>query len=220
MAAGVTRVDLTVAIMATPARAHRRDALEQAVAPLRCTIVEDAAETGDTWTQYRRCLEAGKRGTHRLVLQDDAIPVADFATLARAVVRAHPTRILCLYVPALPSQFGRVMLAARGAGADTVELRQGMFCPLVATLWPVGLADQCLAWPGHARGPHGSRGRADDARIADWLKAHVPRRSPLGAVPCLVDHDEDEPSTLGNGGRYPRRAAILPDTPAGQLTIG
>jgi hypothetical protein len=217
----VSRVDLTVAIMATPARAHRRAQLAKDVAPLKVTIVEDADETGDTWRQYQRCLEAGKRGTHRLVMQDDALPVADFAARARKVVWDHPDRLVCLYVPALPSTFGRAMLAGSSQGKTVVELAAAsMFVPLVATVWPVKLADQCLAWPGHRRGPHGPRGRADDARIADWLKAHVPRRYALGAVPCLVDHDEDEPSTLGNGGRYPRRAAILPDTPVGELTIG
>lgn len=221
MAAGsVTRVDLTVAIMATPTRGHRFAALEAAVAPLKCTRVIDEAETGDTWAQYKRCLEAGRRGTHRLVLQDDALPVPDFAARARRVVRENPGRVICLYVPALPAIYGRAMLTASRLGLDTAELANAsLFCPLVATVWPVTLADQCLAWPGHRRGPHGPRGRADDARIADWLRAHVPRRYPLASVPCLADHDEDEPSTLGNGGRYPRRAAILPDTPRGELTI-
>lgn len=215
------RVDLTVAIMATPSRAHRLEGLTAAVAPLKVIIVTDDAETGDTWTMYRRCLEAGKRGTHRLVLQDDALPVDGFAARARKVITAHPTRVVCLYTPALPSIYGRAMLQAHATGRDVAELTAAsMFCPLVATVWPRALADQCLAWPGHARGPHGSRGRADDARIGDWLKAHHPRRYPLAAVPCLADHDEAEPSSLGNGGRYPRRAAILPDTPVGELTIG
>ncbi len=217
----MTRVDLTVAIMATPSRAHRLEALAAAVAPLRCTVILDEAESRDTWGQYRLCLETGRRGTHRLVLQDDALPVEGFAARARGIVTAHPSRVICLYTPALPSSYGRAMLQAASLGRDVVDLTSGsMFCPLVATLWPVALADQCLNWPGHARGPHGSRGVADDARVGNWLKAHIPRRYPLACVPCIVDHDEAEPSSLDNGGRYPRRAAILPDTPAGQLTIG
>lgn len=215
------RVALTVAVMTVPARAHRLAALLEAISPLEPVIVCDEEASGDTWTQYARCLRDGERGTHRLVLQDDALPVPGFAELAVEFVEKYPTRIACFYTPALPAIFGRAMLQARGDGRDAVDLtRSTMFVPVVATCWPVSQADTCLAWGGHARGPHGSRGRADDARIADWFKATQPRRYPVASVPCLVDHDEDEPSSLANGGRYPRRAAIMPDTPAGCLTIG
>lgn len=212
---------LTAAVMAVPQRSHRLAALAAATDPLELQVICDDALSGDTWSMFQRCLLEGERGTHRVVLQDDALPVGGFAGEVRRLVAAHPRRLICLYVPALPASFGRQMLTASAAGADVVELTKGvaMFVPLVATVWPVELADRCATWPGHRRGPHGARGRADDARVADWLRAHRPAQFPLGAVPCLVDHDEDEPSSLDNGGRYPRRAAILPDTPPGTLTI-
>lgn len=216
----MSRVNVTTAVMCVPSRTHRRGVLAAALGsePL---WVEDTDETGDTWRQYQRCLEAGaKRGTHRLVLQDDALPVEGFAQLLHKLVAAHPLRVICLYVPALPAAFGRQMLQASNDGREVVELTKAtMFVPVVATVWPIALADSCAHWPGHQRGPQGSRGRADDARVADWFKAQRPQRYPLGAVPCLVDHDEAEASSLANGGRYPRRAAILPSTPAGELTI-
>lgn len=217
----MTSVRLTVAIMATPSRADRRAALLEAITPLTAEVIEDVDELGDTWGMYRRCMVEGKRGTHRLVLQDDALPVEGFGLLARALVTKHPDRVLCLYTPALPATFGMQMLQAANQGRDVVDLtRAAMFVPLVATVWPVAAADSCANWYGHTRGPHGRRGRADDARVADWFKSHRPARYPLASVPCLVDHDEDAPSTLANGGRYSRRAALLPSTPAGCLTTG
>lgn len=214
-------MNLTAAVMAVPQRAHRLEALAAAIDPLTPQVICDDALSGDTWSMFRRCLLEGKRGTHRIVLQDDALPVEGFAAAVRKLVALHPRRLICLYVPALPAAFGRQMLVAHAAGAEVVELTKGvaMFVPLVATVWPVELADRCAQWPGHQRGPHGAKGRADDARVADWLRAHRPPQFPLAAVPCLVDHDEGEPSSLDNGGRYPRRAAILPDTPVGTLTI-
>lgn len=214
-------VRITTAIMSTPSRADRRAALLESILPLTGEVIEDADELGDTWGMFRRCLTEGKLGTHRLVLQDDALPVPRFGTLTRALVAKYPDRVICLYAPALPASFGMQLLQASNQGRDVVDLtRAAMFVPLVATVWPAAAAAACADWQGHKRGPHGRRGRADDARVADWFKAHRPARYPLAAVPCLVDHDEDAPSTLANGGRYSRRAALLPDTPAGCLTTG
>lgn len=215
---GVTDIDLTVSIMTVPGRERALDRLLAAIAPLEAVIVIDEEHSRDTWSMYQQCLTAGELGTHRLVLQDDALPVPGFAELAVEFISKRPTRVACLYVPALPAYFGRAMLVARSQGAAWCELGiRGMFCPLVATSWPAALAAHCAAWPGHLRGPHGHAGRTDDARVMDWLKAT--RKFATASVPCLVDHDENLPSSLANGGRYSRRCAILPDTPAGELTI-
>lgn len=215
------KVDVTVAIMTVPARADRLDELAAAIAPLGPpVIVSDDELSRDTWAQYQRCLTEGRRGTHRIVIQDDALLVDDFAARARKLIGDHPGRLICLYTPALPSIFSRPMIQAHADGRDVAELHlRSMFTPLVCTAWPVALADLCLSWGGHLRGPHGHRGRADDARVADWLKGSRPMRQALASVPCLADHDETAESQLANGGRYSRRAAILPDTPVGELTI-
>lgn len=208
-------VNLTVAIMTVPGREAALERVLAAIAPLEAVIVSDAERTRNTWAQYRRCLVEGELGTHRLVLQDDALPVDGFAELAVAAVARRSSRLVCLYTPALPAYFGRAMLVARSNGTPWAELTvRGMFCPVVATAWPAALARACASWHGHAKG---NPMRADDARVMDWLKAT--KKYATASVPCLVDHDEALPSSLANGGRYSRRAAILPDTPAGQLTI-
>lgn len=213
-------VSVTVAIMTVPSRVEARAALVAGVAGLDSEplIVEDAEASGDVWLQYQRCLLGGSPSSHRLVLQDDALLVDGFAERARAVLEANPRRVVCLYVPALPSYFGMTMMQARGRGASVAELRtRGMFCPLVATAWPMSLAEECARWGRHSAYRSGPTGRADDARVADWLRGT--KRLALASVPCLADHDETIPSSLENGGRYSRRAAILPDTPIGELTI-
>lgn len=213
----MTDVDfkLTVAIMTVPGREAACERLVEAIAPLEPVVISDDELTRNTWAQYRRCMTEGELGTHRLILQDDALPVEGFAELASDVIQKRSSRIVCLYVPALPAYFGRAMLVARGSAFPWCELAvRGMFCPLVATCWPAKLALDCASWKGHARG---NPMRADDARVQDWLKAT--KKYATGAVPCLVDHDETLPSALANGGRYSRRCAILPDTPAGELTI-
>lgn len=208
-------VDLTVAIMTVPGREESLDRLLAAIAPLEATIVIDSDHSKNTWAMYQRCLLEGDPGTHRLVLQDDALPVDGFAELAVAALAKRPTRIVCFYTPALPAYFGRAMLVARSSGVAWCELAiRGMFCPLVATAWPARVAHACASWNGHAKG---NPMRADDARVQDWLRAA--KKYATATVPCLVDHDETIPSSLANAGRYSRRAAILPDTPAGELTI-
>lgn len=208
-------IDLTVAIMTVPGREAALERLVAAIAPLEPVVVTDEERTRNTWIQYRTCLTAGRMGTHRLVLQDDALPVDGFAELAVAAVARRPTRLVCLYTPALPAYFGRAMLVARSSGMPWCELAvRGMFCPVVATSWPAAQATACAGWNGHTKG---NPMRADDARVMDWLKAT--KKYATASVPCLADHDEEIASALANGGRYSRRAAILPDTPAGQLTI-
>lgn len=208
-------VELTVAVMTVPGREQSLDRLLAAIAPLEPIIVSDTEHTRNTWAQYQRCLTEGALGTHRLVLQDDALPVEGFAELAVAALEKRSSRIVAFYVPALPAYFGRAMLVAAGGSFPWCELGvRGMFCPLVATCWPAGLAQACSSWPGHRRG---NPMRADDARVMDWLKSQ--KKYATATVPCLVDHDETLPSSLANGGRYSRRCAILPDTPHGELTI-
>jgi hypothetical protein len=212
----VTDVDLTFAVMTVPSRAHLVPRILEHVPD--AVVVIDEAETGDTWAMYQACLAAGERGSHRCVIQDDCLLVDDFAALALVAVSGRPKRVVCLYTPALPSPFGRAIMAARAKGHEYAELTQRMmFVPLVCTSWPVALADEFSTWPRHASFRAGPTGRADDARAADWFNGT--KRYAVASVPCLADHDELAPSALNNGGRYSRRAAVLPDTPAGELTI-
>lgn len=167
-------------------------------------------ELRDPWATYQECLrfadhvEHNCAATHLLVIQDDALPVSRFYERVVTAVAAHPGELLCLYVPEHPAYMNRAMLIAREAGRDATVIPGGMFVPLVAAVWPVWMAEECLVWVDTT--PTTKSRRCDDAQVARFLRR---RRYPaLGVVPSLVDHDELTPSTLGLG-RYKRHAAML-----------
>lgn len=175
-------------------------------------VVAGREEAKSPWETYRDCLalceeHAAVGFTHLLVMQDDALPVPRFRERTLEHVTERPADLLCLYTPMFPSYMGRVAHAAYGRGQRFAQLPTGMFTPLVATLWPVMDALDVLAWwENEYRGRRPRR--CDDALVAQWLRAR--RRFAQAVVPCLADHDEAVPSTLGLG-RYRRSAAVLAD---------
>jgi hypothetical protein len=203
-----TQPRIGLAIQHAHSRAHLLPRLRAAVGEewaSQLLVVADMT-LRSPWETYQRCLldAAQPKLTHLLVIQDDALPVADFHERTLAAVQERPGELLCLYVPALPSYMGRAMLVAQQKGEAFASIPGGMFTPLVAAVWPVALALECAAW---AASSESSRvRRCDDAQVARFLRTK--RYRPLGTVPSLVEHDEATPSTLGLG-RYKRTAAIL-----------
>lgn len=195
-----------MAVQHVPSRAHLLPRLTEALG-WPSTIVTGDPELRNPWTTYRQCLAlayAAGPATHLLVIQDDALPAANFAERVQAAVAEKPGDLLCLYVPALPSYMGRTMTTAHAKGERFAAIPGGMFTPLVAAVWPVWLAAECLAWFDVT--PTSKSRRCDDAQVAKFLRSK--RYRPLGVVPSLVEHDEATPSTLGLG-RYKRTAAVL-----------
>lgn len=175
----------------------------------------------DPWATYQSCLgmvehscvfgdgcddphcdEEGS--THLLVIQDDALPVGRLYERLVPLVAERPGELLCLYVPERPTYMGRAMHVAHQKQERFAPIPGGMFIPLVATVWPVWMAYECLAWVEAT--PTSKSRRCDDAQVARFMRTK--RYQALGVVPSLVEHDELTPSTLGLG-RYPRHAAIM-----------
>lgn len=184
-------------------------------------VIVDAADwagvlvcTGDEelrnpWETYRGCLRTTElwqpgEATHLLVMQDDALPVERFHERLAPLVAGRANDVLCLYVPQHPPYMGRAIHAAYGKGEAYAELPNGMFCPLVAAVWPLALVQDVLGW-WQAR-PNRRPRRCDDALVAEWLRSR--KRAAFGVVPSLVEHDEMVRSTLGLS-RYKRTAAIM-----------
>jgi hypothetical protein len=197
---------IAVAIQHVPARAHLLPRLEEALDAPFAVVVTGDPELRDPWATYQQCLTVGADAdfTHLLVIQDDALPVARFGERVAAAVAERPGELLCLYVPERPAYMGRAMQVAHQMGERFATIPGGMFTPLVAAVWPVWLAAECLAWVEAT--PTSRSRRCDDAPVARFLRTK--RYRPLGVVPSLVEHDELTPSTLGLG-RYPRHAAIM-----------
>jgi hypothetical protein len=174
----------------------------------------------DPWATYQSCLGMTRlscafggcddpdcddpRATHLLVIQDDALPVPHLYSRLAPLVAERPGDLLCLYVPERPTYMGRAMQIAHAKQERFAPIPGGMFVPLVAAVWPVWLAEECLEWVD--RTPTTRTRRCDDAQVARFLSRK--RYQPYGVVPSLVEHDESTPSTLGLG-RYPRHAAIM-----------
>lgn len=213
-------VRIAVAIQHVPTRAHLLprllDALGARSLPQLCSpweglswIYGDEA-LRDPWATYRDCLRVGLdaqssgQPTHLLVIQDDALPVPGFYERVRAAVTGRPGDLLCLYVPEHPGYMGRAIRTAVARTEAYAPIPGGMFVPLVAAVWPVWMAEECLAWTLTDKMTHHKR--CDDAQVARFMRRRSYR--PLGVAPSLVDHDEATPSTLGLG-RYPRHAAVL-----------
>lgn len=203
---------IAVAIQHVPARAHLLPRLMEGLGGMdawgwRIATVQGDLALRDPWATYQACLgwATGMLGlTHLLIIQDDALPVPRFHERVTEAVRSHPGELLCLYVPEHPAYMGRSMLVARQAGRDATVIPGGMFVPLVAAVWPVWMAEECLAWIEVT--PMTRSRRCDDAQVARFMRRH--RYQALGVVPSLVDHDELTPSTLGLG-RYKRHAMML-----------
>lgn len=197
-------------IQHVPPRAHLLPRLFSALGPdwLYLTAIIGDPELRNPWTTYRECLRIGSAesvgASHLLVIQDDALPVERFHERLAPLVAERPGELLCLYVPALPAYMGREMHRAHLAGLAFTTIPGGMFTPLVAAVWPVWLAEDCLAWSDKT--PSSTSRRCDDAQVARFLRTK--RLRPTAVVPSLVEHDEQTPSTIGLG-RYKRSAAIL-----------
>jgi hypothetical protein len=216
-----------VAIQHVPVRGHLLPRLLAALGADGWHARHVVADSGDQnpWTTYRACLELaagfragvgapapartrerfGDSATHLLVVQDDALPVERFRERCYEAVRRRPADLICLYVPEHPAYMGRAIKAAALPGGGFAQLPNGMFCPLVCTVWPVADAQDVLGW-WEAQPSGLAHKRCDDAQVARWLRKR--KRFALGTAPCLADHDETTPSTLGLG-RYRRHAALL-----------
>lgn len=210
---------VAVVVQHVPSRAHLlprlREALGTPTVPGAWAAygeVHGDPELRDPWATYQECLrfadhvEHNADATHLLIIQDDALPCSRFHERVASAVAERPGELLCLYVPERPTYMGRAMLVAHQGGERFATIPGGMFTPLVAAVWPVWLAAECLTWVEAT--PTSRSRRCDDAQVARFLRTR--RYRPVGVVPSLVQHDELTPSTLGLG-RYPRHAAIMAD---------
>ena len=170
------------------------------------TVVTGDEAARNPWATYQECLRVAAEpdATHLLIVQDDALLVPRFFERLAWHVALRPIEVLCCYTPNQPTYMARAIHAAHGMGRPFAQLPNGMFCPLVCTLWPVDDAADVLWW--EETEAHSRQRRCDDAQVARWLRRR--RRFALGITPSLADHDEVTPSTLGLG-RYRRHAAIM-----------
>lgn len=202
-------MNLSIALQHHPDRAD----LLHRTAHLHPEVVTDPdwkSRRRNPWRCYRECLRlTPEDATHRLVLQDDGEPCGEFRSVLERAIAAKPDDLICLFISQAHRRGMTELLAACDAGRSwcRIEARAPTeWIPVVALVWPTRLIPGFLEWAASA-GYSGERVRADDAIVGEYVLKH---RLPVWAtVPCLVEHPDDQPSTVGNGHKIPRRAVCF-----------
>lgn len=195
---------ISVAIEHHPSRAELAAAITDKLAPLEVEVVSDPLPdepTPATWRTYRRALDATPAGaTHRLVIQDDALPCDDFVAVLELAVAARPDDLLVLCVCGNATLAGRDLCVARARGEAYVELRRISFVPAVAVVWPVELIRRVTDYVD-------GQDRWVPNRLADdeviYRAAVALGIVPVATVPSIVEHPDEADSVIG---RWPARA--------------
>lgn len=126
--------------------------------------------------------------THRLVLQDDAIPCDGFPEGVQAALTAQPASPVSFFVNWLGHQCGQAQADALARCDAWAWLPMNGWYPTVALALPKAMALELARW----KTPRPII--ADDAVVAQWANARHVRV--LQTCPSLVQHDEDAPSTI------------------------
>jgi FAD/FMN-containing dehydrogenase len=187
-------VRLSVAVQHHPSREHLLPALVAALGP-GTEVVSDPDPLGprSALRTYRLALAGTPpEATHRLVVQDDAQPAADWRARAEAAIAERPEELIAFFVPGAGRQRD-AMLSAEHRGEAWARLaRDGQWTPTVALCWPVAEAADFLAWSEETfPGPQES----DDSIVGAWVRKR--KRWVWATVPSCIEHPNTEPSLFG-----------------------
>jgi hypothetical protein len=201
-------VNLSVAVQHHPRRAALLPRLEQLGEHEVVLDPEPDAVYGSALGTYLECLRTTPAwATHRLIVQDDAIPCRGFRARAEAAIAEHPHELVALFVPGR-TLLRRLMVDEHRRGGRWVQLPQTLnWTPTVALAWPVDLARDFVPFGEQVIADRAARGmgtHADDPYVGQWRKR---LKLPVWAtVPCLVQHP-DETQSLYRPTLRPRAGA-------------
>jgi hypothetical protein len=195
---------IAIGIMTHPERAAHAESLRvrlsrqclsaafAGVDALHPFVIEDTWRRG-CWLTARETWIAGAAtgADHVLVIQDDAIPCADFVRTLGEVLSARPSDPVSCFTP------WPVMRRARALDRRWIELRHFAFTQALAM--PRWMVLDAIAWIDANTDPRVC-GVYDDTRLGLYFLAH--ERSVFATAPSLVQHDDRIQSLIGNpGGR-------------------
>jgi hypothetical protein len=179
-----------VRIQGHPSRGHLHAPLAEALG-LPVDVMLHEGDPPDPWAGYQNCLRDLPDVSHVLVVQDDALPCANFAVAIDTIAEKNVSFPVCLFLGAAPASTAGRARRAMHRGQRYISLGVTPFVPLVAVLWPREKAEEFLDWSEGAKGLT----RADDGNVAKWMKRT--RQHFLVTVPSLVDHNDEVPSVKG-----------------------
>jgi hypothetical protein len=155
---------------------------------------QPGAAVANAWRSYRACLESAPAwATHLLVIQDDATVCRHFAVTLHRIARAHPDRVVCLFVGGAPARSAERVRHAGARDERYAELDPSEWLPCVATLWPTAMIGPLLEFVDERMWRQGHLG--DDHRLGEFVRhSHI---TALATVPNLVQHEDRVPSLIG-----------------------
>lgn len=173
-----------------PSRADLIPPLLAALKPLYTEVVSHASIPPDPWSGYKQCLSNLPECSHVLIIQDDALPVPNFAEAMKKIAESHPSTPVCLFMGAAPASTATQILRSWNKGRRYQPLLNTSFVPLVACLWPKATAEAFLEWSRHNKVT-----RADDGNAAKFMRRT--KQPFVVTIPSLVEHNDYVPSVKG-----------------------
>lgn len=181
--------------------------------PLAPQVVRDPDPDGprQPWRTYRLALETTPEwASHRVILQDDALPCAGFPSLLRGAVEAEPNSLVILCLCDRPTYLAQRASRAYADGRAWLRCDRYQWVPVIGLVWPVRLVWKALRWIDAQNWPR--EFMADDEIVGRFAKAN--RETVVATVPSLVQHPDLCESLIGKRSRVGgRRAAVFYDDP-------
>lgn len=182
---------ISLCVQHHPSRADLLTRLDELGEYELVTDPEPYAPHRSAFRTYLECLRRTPAdATHRLIVQDDALPCARFRALAAAAVGERPGDLIAFFVPGR-SSLRDLIGKAHALGHRWVQLPNLNWTPTVALCWPVARVHEFIPY-GEAivesRAKRGMPTMADDPYVGAWRKRE---KIPVWAtVPCLVQHPD------------------------------
>lgn len=206
----VDAVRVSVAVQHHPSRSELLPDLLARLEGIDVEIVEDPEPDArpSPWRCYEECLRRTPDWpSHRLIIQDDAVPCEGFATAAVKALEAQPERPVAFWVGGMPADACAAIRRASNRREAWSDLSPWTWFPCVASAWPAPVVERFLKWLETTR--HRVTA-ADDAVTARFLQSE--RIWPLATVPSLVEHPDVVASVIGRrawAGRDRGRVACI-----------
>lgn len=184
---------LSAAVQHHPGRAELLPPLLAALEPLRPDVAADPDPSGApaAWRAYRVALERTPPwATHRLIVQDDAVPCAGFAAAAAAAVEQVPDALLAFCVCGSATAATTAIRQALAAGRQLVRIPFS-YLPVVATSWPAAAIGPALEWVDEQGWPPTFTDDGIGGRVAKHFRLEV-----VATAPSLVEHRDEVASIV------------------------
>lgn len=203
-------IQVSVAIQHHPKRAHLIEPLHARLVGLHAEVVTDPVPDDplpNPLRTYVAALQSTPAGaTHRLVIQDDAMPCDGFSDKMLVAIAERPDDLIAFFTPGVAPHRASIMRAL-GRQESWARLHS-MWYPTVALCWPASYAADFAEWATQELGVSPATGepfRGDDGPVGRWCQTR--RLFVWATVPSLVQHPDVEPSLIGRVARAGKNRA-------------